>query len=112
MYGITVSFAVVRFFILLTNGICLKEDLSRYCSCDTVSLTLSCLIQVNIFKTSDLMVNNCTISVLIGHPRPSTDWLLDGCPDQIEIFSCFLSMAEVDCCDKQTHKMITTAYFK
>lgn len=77
-------------------------------------------MQVHIFKTSDLMVNDCTFSdsqsmmKLAGHPRPSNDQLLDGCTDQIEVFSCFLAMAEVDCwaCDKQTCKMITTAYFE
>ena len=78
-------------------------------------------MQVNIFKTSDLMVNDCTISdsqsmmKLAGHPIPSNDRLLDGCTDQInKVFSGFLAMAEVGCwaCDKQTRKIITTAYFK
>ena len=52
---------------------------------------------------------------LAGDPIPSNDRLLDGCTDQIsKVFSCFLAMAEVGCwaCDKQTRKMITTAYFK
>ena len=54
-------------------------------------------MQVNIFKTSDLLVNDCTISVLVGNPRPSNDQLLDGCTDQIKVFFCFLAMAEVGC---------------
>lgn len=75
-------------------------------------------VNINFYKTSDLpvMVNDCTISdcqsmmKLAGHLRPSNDWLLDGCTDQIEVLSCFLAMAEVGCwaCDKQSREMITT----
>ena len=66
----------------------------RYCS-----FGLSCLMQVNIWKTLDLTVNEYTISgsysiiKLVGHP---ITWLFNICTrDQFEIFSRFLAKAEV-----------------
>ena len=63
------------------------------------SFALSCLMQINFWKTLDLTVNEYTISnscsmmKLVGHLMI---WLFHRCTDQFEIFSRFLAKAEVD----------------
>ena len=104
----------MQFFIFLANSICYSFTVLRY----HISLALSCLMQVSIWKTLDLTVNEYTISdswsmmELVEHPI--TGLFNHNYTDQFEVFSRFLVMAEVDfscihAWGKQRREMDTTS---
>ena len=76
--------------------------------------SLFALIQVHIFKSSDFVVNDYTISDSFSMMK-YLPVLSDGCTNQFEVFSHFITTAEADywciqvhACDKETCEMITT----